>query len=140
MFDYILPAGYIYQVYYTQFSEVKFPDVYGIGISSLNYKGRNSNVLFGSIVGSSQLKLSYFEADPQPTEETFVRDKYYTRTGSGTEQDPYVYTLANHWEDNVTYYCARYDIEYTDTNKILPINQKANTIVITPPTPAQEES
>ena len=55
MFDYILPAGYIYQVYYTQFSKIPYNDIYGVGISRLSYQGNNDNVLFGSVVGSSQL-------------------------------------------------------------------------------------
>ena len=80
MFDYILPAGYIYQVYYTQFSEIVYNDIYGVGISKLSYKGDNDNVLFGSIVGSKQLG-----------------------------------------ETGITY----------DTDKVLSINQMANSITIT---------
>lgn len=47
-------------------------------------------------------------ADPQPTSETFAAGTYYTRTGTGTTADPYVYTKAESFAstDTPTYYVA----------------------------------
>ena len=47
---------------------------------------------------------NFIEATPAPTTETFSDGTYYTRTGSGTEQDPYVYTLATTFTSGTTYY------------------------------------
>lgn len=55
MFDYILPAGYIYQVYYTTFSEVKAEDTYGYTEEQTLFSGENTNDLFGGIKSSSKL-------------------------------------------------------------------------------------
>lgn len=55
MFDYILPAGYIYQVYYTTFSEVIAEDTYGYTEEQTLFSGENTNDLFGGIKSSSKL-------------------------------------------------------------------------------------
>ena len=49
---------------------------------------------------------TYSAADPQPTSETFDEGTYYTRSGEGTEQSPYVYTLAETFESETDYYVA----------------------------------
>jgi len=48
--------------------------------------------------------ISYKEADPKPTENTFSNGEYYTRSGSGTKEDPYVYAKANSFTANTDYY------------------------------------
>ena len=63
MFDYILPAGYIYQIYYTSFSEINLVETYGVMEDKQKYKGENTNDIFGGIKKFSAIENSNYTFD-----------------------------------------------------------------------------
>ena len=98
----------------------------GTSLGAIGYKWKqysyagdgNYNSTFG-LVNNANISIDYIEM----TDELASNYEYYTRTGSGTENDPYNYQLATITSDHNYYYINGND-EYVTTETDTPAGYK----------------
>jgi len=106
---YYTSSGANAQIHYYTINAGMVSKTYTVTHNTLDlYTDTQIDKLLNAKVGQNEvvdnLTSDYVAANPQPTTNNFITNVYYTRSGSGTELDPYVYTLATAFAVSTTYY------------------------------------